>query len=84
MKTADYSRFVTAVILPSDRISKSKVEDNIEMHAVPFKASSTVRATKLLIMGTGRAASIVTRLQVVKPRDLGLTPRKNMRFFSCT
>jgi len=46
MKTADYLRFVTPVLPPSERVLKSKVEDEVELHAVPHNAFPTERTTK--------------------------------------
>jgi len=42
MKTAGYMITVTPVLPPSKTISKSNAQDNIELHAVPCNASSTV------------------------------------------
>jgi len=55
MKTADYSRCVTPVILLSERVLKSKIQDKIELHAVPRYAFFTVRTTEVLTIGAGRA-----------------------------
>ena len=42
MNTAGYSGSVTPILPPSKTVSESKAQDNIEMHAVPCNAPSTV------------------------------------------